>query len=75
MTLGEAVDYICRELGVPFDKALWLDEADDEGEPGADAAEIPDRADAPDGLDRALDLASHCGDGDWPAGSGKPRPP
>jgi hypothetical protein len=74
MTLGEAVDYICRELGVPFDKALWLDEDEADG-PVSDAPEAPDRADAPDGLDRALDLASHCGDGDWPAGSSKPRPP
>ena len=73
LSLGEAVDYICRELGVPFDKALWIDE--DEGEAVADAAEVHDRADKPDRLDRALELASHCGDGDWPARSDKPRPP
>jgi hypothetical protein len=69
LSLGEAVEYICRELGVPFDRELWLDEA----EPDADAADVPDRADTPDGLDQALERASHCGDGAGPRG--KPRPP
>ena len=75
LSLGEAVEYICRELGVPFDQALWLEEGEVEVEPGADVAEVSDRADTPDGLDRALELASHCGDGDWPGSTGKPRPP
>src|SRR5580658_1239042 len=67
LSLGEAVEYICRELGVPFDRALWLDEDEADG-PAADGPDVPDRADRPDGLDRALELASHCGDGDWPRG-------
>ena len=71
MPLWQAVEYVCRELGVPFDEALWFDDEDD---PDTPASEAVDPADPPDGLDRALELANRGGEGSSPP-AGKPRPP
>jgi hypothetical protein len=69
--LVEAIERICADLGVPFDTELWMDEVD--AAEADEEAEVPDRADPPDALDRALEVAS--GEAARPAGSGKPRPP
>jgi hypothetical protein len=72
--LAEAVAYVCRELGVPFDAELWFSD-EDEDEPGSLASEPEDPADPPDALDRALELANRGGEGAGPGGPGKTRPP
>jgi hypothetical protein len=62
-TLGEIMAEICRELDVPFDVNLWLDQ--EEGpEEAADQpdAVADDPVDRDDGLDQVLARASNCED-------------